>query len=1027
MRFPSFFTLGLIAASWLCSNSIAHAQLTGISIESVLTHDASIDPSLDGYTTYRVYADLSSSTDFVSAVFGDAANPLVLGCTGTIYQSFGVNFNYAVEVNPLFFSAFPTAEYDSWFTIGAEDANGGVNVQNTADTMQPALAAFNAGEGFVIDDPIGASWFNVFPCAAGADIAQCADGYPAFGGADSRVLIAQITATGDVYGIVNVQVFPGGMQVDQQQAVGFTFSTNEADVFGCTDWAATNYNPSATVDDLSCIFPCVLALELNNVVAPSCNGQNDAFIQVTSVGAQGADYFYRDTIAGTPQNFGNFGNLIAGVYTIYVVDAAGCVASLDVEVPVTEVVEIAAELTSGVSCNGESDAVVSIAETTGGSGEYEYYISNNPTVFTTQTEWTGLAGGQTVSIYAIDSNGCIGQSNAVGITDPTPISVGFQVDENASVIDASCANIADGQIYVTAFGGAAPLTLQFSVDGENYAPSPLMVPGGTYTVTAQDVNGCIGTMATEVVVGPEAINVNPMSMPELCVGSEDGAVSWAPEGGEGGYSYVFNGEAMEATSVGDLAPGTYAVTVTDDSGCSETASVVVEPAVEIQTFVEVADALCFGEGGEAVVYAEGGTDGFQFSDDGNNYSQGSFFDELLAGVYTFFVQDENGCVESVEVSVSEPDAVVLTAIVSAGSLDGEGTIDVSVTGGSLPYSYEWIGPGVSGQDGQDLEGISTGTYLVEVTDANGCTVTETFSIVTSSLGCTDSTACNYEPNASIDDGSCDYSCFGCTDAEAFNYNPEATIDDGSCVFFVPECASVGEEGWASLSTGIYPQGLIEREFGVPTSVNLVLHVATLIEEPSSGQLFAVNSFVPEAVLGLPAGMVATGEWSALGPNEQLCLEWAGTPAQEGVFNVDIVGELTISVFGTPYSIGSYSFTQTLFITPNVNGIPGCMYVFASNYNAIATYDDNSCFIAGCMDASACNYNSFASVDSGDCTFACLGCTYPEAGNFEPTATLDDGSCEFVGDGSCIFDTNGDQYVGSEDLLNFLSAFGTTCP
>ena len=321
---------------------LASAQLTGVSIETVTVHDGTVDASLDGYTTYRVYADLSSSTDFVSAVFGDAANPLVIGCTGTIYQNAGVNFNYATEVNPLFFATFPSAEYDSWFTIGSEDANGGVNVQNTADTMTPALALFNAGEGFTINDPIGASWFNVFPCAAGADIAECADGYPAFGGADSRVLIAQITATGDVYGIVNVQVFPGGVQVDQQQAVGFTFSTNEADVFGCTNEAATNYDAAATLDDLSCILPCTVALDVDNVTSPSCNGQNDALIQVSATGAQGADYFYRDTIAGTAQNFGNFGNLIAGVYTIYVVDAAGCVDSLDVEVPVTEVVEIAA-------------------------------------------------------------------------------------------------------------------------------------------------------------------------------------------------------------------------------------------------------------------------------------------------------------------------------------------------------------------------------------------------------------------------------------------------------------------------------------------------------------------------------------------------------------------------------------------------------------------------------------------------------------------------------------------------------------
>ena len=707
---------------------LATAQLTGVSIESVLTHDASIDPSLDGYTTYRLYADVTSSTDFVSAVFGDASTPLVLGCTGNIYQSIGVNFNYAIEVNPLFFATFPTGQYDSWFTIGAEDANGGVNVQNTADTMEPALALFNAGEGFTINDPIGASWFNVFPCTSQQTIEECAATSLAFGGDDNRVLIGQITATGEVYGIFNLQVFPNGVQSEQQQSTA-TFSTNVDDVFGCTNPAATNYDVTATLDDLSCVLPCTVSLSLDNVTSPSCNGENDALIQVLASGAQGSDDYYLDAVEGTAQNFGNFGSLVSGMYTVYVVDAAGCTDSLDVEVPVTEVVEVNAVLTSGVSCFDTEDAVLTIIETTGGSGMYEYYISNNPTVFTTQTEWTGLAGGQTLSIYAVDSNGCFGQSDAVAISTPTEINVGFQT--NASVVDATCANTPDGEIYLQAFGGAAPSTIQYSVDGENYAPSPLMVTGGTYTVTAQDVNGCTATMEQEVVVGPAAIDVNAMSMPEACFGSADGQVSWAPEGGEGMYTYAFGGEATTETAVSDLAPGTYEVTVTDEDGCSETVSVEVAAGVEITATAVSTDASCFGDDdGEVVISAEGGTGSFQYSDDGNSFGQDNEFDDLLAGTYNFFVQDENGCVESVEATIGEPEAIVVTGIVSEGSVTGEGTIDVTVTGGSLPYTYEWIGPGVSGQDGQDLEGISTGSYTVDVTDDNGCTTQETFNITT---------------------------------------------------------------------------------------------------------------------------------------------------------------------------------------------------------------------------------------------------------------------------------------------------------
>ena len=709
---------------------LASAQLVGVSIEPVMTHDASIDPSLDGYTTYRIYADVTNSTDFVSAVFGDEANPMVLGCTGDIYQSPDVNFNYATEVNPLFFAEFPSTEYDSWFTIGAQNSNDNLNIQNTGDTMAPALALFNAGEGFTIEDDFGASWFTVWPCTPSQNLEDCASSNLAFGGDDNRVLIAQITATGDVHGVMNLQIFPNGVQADQQQFTGQTFSSNEMDVFGCTNSEAYNYDNTATLDDLSCVLPCTLTLNVDNISSPTCNGQNDALIQVSATGAQGADYFYLNAIEGTAQNLGNFTSLLADTYSVYVVDAVGCTDSLDLVVPETGQVQINAELTTGVSCYDAQDAVLAVTETTGGSGMYEYYISNNPSMMTTQTEWTGLSGNQTLSVYAIDSNGCIGQSNAVAIDNPTPITVGFQ-STTTDVVDATCANSLDGQIYLAAYGGSAPLTIEFSVDSMNYGPSPLIVTGGTYTVTARDIFGCIGVMEQEVVVGPDPIDINLTSTPAQCFGGEDGEVFWDPEGGEGMYTYAFNGEVTLETFESDLVPGTYEVTVTDEDGCTEIASVEVEDGVEITASTESTDASCFGEeDGEIAIFAEGGTENFQFSDDGNIFGDDNEFDDLTAGTYTFFIQDDNGCVVSVEGTVGEPEAIVVTGIVSEGSVTGEGFIDVTVTGGILPYTYEWIGDGVSGQTDQDLEGLSTGSYTIDVTDDNGCTTSFTFNIAT---------------------------------------------------------------------------------------------------------------------------------------------------------------------------------------------------------------------------------------------------------------------------------------------------------
>ena len=150
-----------------------------------------------------------------------------------------------------------------------------------------SIEPFNAGEGFIIDYPDGGAWTSLWPCGT-QEVVTCTsefsfDDYPAFGGGDNRVLIAQITASGKLYGILNFNLRVSG---DLESVVGFTFSTNPEDVFGCTNEAATNYDAAATLDDLSCVLPCTVALNVDNVNSPSCNGQNDAFIQVVAWGTR---------------------------------------------------------------------------------------------------------------------------------------------------------------------------------------------------------------------------------------------------------------------------------------------------------------------------------------------------------------------------------------------------------------------------------------------------------------------------------------------------------------------------------------------------------------------------------------------------------------------------------------------------------------------------------------------------------------------------------------------------------------------
>ena len=731
---------------------LASAQLTGISIENVFEHNGTVGDIPAGYTTYRIYAQLTNELDFVSAIYGDDSAPMSLQSTGNIYQT-PLGGLIGTDINSAFFFGFPELEYDSWFTVDAEFAGDGLGeIGSAVAPGSQAFTDFENGQGFLVNDAFGASWFTTFACAQELDdLTACAEGRIGFAGDDLKVLIAQITTNGDLTGIFNLQVFPNGIQAEAAYNTGLTFSSSVGAVFGCTDEDATNYDNTATEDDGSCTYPCALQFIENSltVTSPTCAGGNDGAIQIQAEGAQISDDFYIDNNP-IAQNFGNFSVLVSGLHTLYVYDGAGCVDSLEVDIPATAPLVITAELTTPVTCHNDSDGEITISGTTGGSGDYEYSISSNPG-FTSSTTFSGLGGDIVVgAVYQFVvqdvQTGCISEpqpstvqtgapANTPGVyvSNPTPVNVFLGqagVPADLWIGNATCFDQANGEIYLTATGGSN-LGFEYSVDGINYAPSPIPVSGGTFSVMARESNGCMGTLEDDVVVGPDPIVVNAAAQAETCVGDNNGEVSWTPTGGTGAYTYTVDEEVVTGVSAAGLEPGTYDVTVTDANTCSVTETVEVEAAVAINVSTSVTDASCFGgNDGVIVVNATGGSGTFQYSEDGTNYLQNNEFTGLTAGAYTVFVQDQFGCIENGSATVGEAEEIVVTATISTGSATGEGTIDVFVEGGTLPFEYEWIGEGVSGLTTQDLDSISTGTYIVEVTDANGCSTVETFDITT---------------------------------------------------------------------------------------------------------------------------------------------------------------------------------------------------------------------------------------------------------------------------------------------------------
>jgi hypothetical protein len=679
------------------------AQLTGFSMEMIADHTNSSIPELVGKKTYRLYADMTNPGDKLSAVFGDATSPLSITSSTGFYNS-TLGGNFAQNVNPLFFTLAPQVQYDSWLTIGFAPEDGAPgDVSNIG--LNNALNAFNSGGNLVLDDTFGGSWFVLIT-----------DPYSA-AGADLKVLVAQLTTSGVISGVLNAQVFINGNQSTSQEAEGIAFSSDPGAIFGCTNPAATNYNPAATTDDGSCSLPCALTLTQGNVSSITCPGLQNGSIQVTQTGAQGGALFGIN--GNTPtQAFGNFNNLAAGTYTVAAVDGAGCTSSIQVTVTAPSAIQVSATLTSPITCNNSNNAVIS-GQATGGTGAFVYSLASNFSNPSSTLNFTSLGAGS-YNVYARDANNCTANSPLIVVNNPAPLNVFI-----TNSAPASCFNTPSGQIVVTTTGGTPGSTgMQFSTTASNYAPgNVLFVLPGVYTVYAIDVNGCTGQSAAQATItSPPAINLVLTTENISCNGLEDGSISFQAAGGSGNLNYTWNGASgMAGTVYGDLGAGNYAVTVTDNNNCTVSQSAVITEPLPIIASASAQAITCNGAADGVVnATAAGGSGGFLFSIDGVNYQASPVFGGLDAGGVTIYVEDENGCSITTSATVTEPNALNVTGTVVNDSGTGNGSVNITVTGGTGAYGYAWSGPNGFSSDVADPTGLVGGSYTVVVTDANGC-------------------------------------------------------------------------------------------------------------------------------------------------------------------------------------------------------------------------------------------------------------------------------------------------------------------
>ncbi|MEM6722654.1 MAG: gliding motility-associated C-terminal domain-containing protein [Bacteroidota bacterium] len=505
---------------------------------------------------------------------------------------------------------------------------------------------------------------------------------------------------GDTDGDISLSVFGGTFPYDYQWDNGAGMNEDPSGLgAGIYTVTITDINMCSVTASAEITEPPFLTPTLNGDIL-LCPGDSDGDIDLSLTGGTTPYTYQWDNTATTEDLSG----LTAGIYTVTVSDNNACLITASAEV-VEPPLLTATPTGEALLCFGDMDGDIDLT-VAGGTTPYTYQWDNTAT--------TENLSGLTAGIYTVtvtDNNACLITASAE-ITEP-PLLTGTATGEGLL-----CFGDTDGDIDLAIGGGTPPYTYQWD-NGAGTVEDPTGLSAGDYNVTVTDNNGCEFT-ANASITEPNELLGNATGEALLCFGDTDGDITLTINGGTLPYTYQWdNGAGTDEDPTG-LVIGDYSVTVTDNNGCSITSSASITQPDEL-TASAVGEALDCNEDEDGVIDLTvlGGIGPYTYAWS-NAAGTDQDPDDLAAGVYIVTVSDNNACLVTASAEITEPTALQLT---TTGDFlecndDTDGQIDLTVVGGTPPYTYQWDNG--AGTD-EDLSGLPGGTFTVTVTDNNGCT------------------------------------------------------------------------------------------------------------------------------------------------------------------------------------------------------------------------------------------------------------------------------------------------------------------
>jgi gliding motility-associated-like protein len=495
---------------------------------------------------------------------------------------------------------------------------------------------------------------------------------------------------------------------------------------GCNGYYNFQVSPGNSV--IGCLTPPVISLQ--STQDASCNGAADGQITVSIAGGS-APFLY--TINGvSPAMYAGgaiYNNLTAGNYTIVCTDDDGCVSN-DLDVIVNEnsvVLNNTADL-QDVLCFGESTGSFDI-DSQDGAAPYTYTLGAQ----VNQTgQFSNLPAGNYI-VQVTDDNGCSNFHNVAinELPEMTP--------QLVSLNDANCFGSSDGDCEISCIGGTSPYTYQFGAIANQTGIFTDVFPSGNHIILITDDNGC-QAQQNILINEPTQLGIwQPLVQDVDCFGNTNGEITVFANGGSGPYEYQLGPNTTLNGFFSGLGVGNYQILIEDDNGCQFLTPLITVngPQLPLTAQLVTNEPTCFGgSDGEISANISGGTSPYSIVWNTVPIQNTSPAINLDAGIYEAEITDANGCQYQAQVTLFQPNQILVTTTNFTTICFGE-TIELNSNQQNAipPFSTQWSNNqnGTLNLNGDVVTPTSNTTYTALLTDANGCQGQSTTVVVVNPL------------------------------------------------------------------------------------------------------------------------------------------------------------------------------------------------------------------------------------------------------------------------------------------------------